>query len=117
MNTFPDWYWKKGLHDAQILYTEELQLPYDYINRVSECTAFRFYINSRKAIFENKIKSITLYNYKIFSESYDLKNVYWLSDILTKQSSGYVLEILFYSLEDRDEFTFMISFETAEIET
>ena len=28
-----DWYWEKGLHDAEILEVESIELPYDYTSR------------------------------------------------------------------------------------
>ena len=115
-NTFPDWYWKKGLHDARILHAEELLFPCDYKNARPERTAFKLHLNAQNAIFETKIKNITLYDYQILSEFESLDGVYWLSDTLTEENGRYILEIILCSLLYNNEFAFKISFTHADIE-
>ncbi len=115
-NIFPAWYWEKGLHDAEILRTEELVFPCDYKHASPKRTAFKLYLNSKRAIFQNNIKSITLYDYQILSEFESLDGVYWLSDILTEESGRYILEITLLSLFYKNEFVFKISFAHAEAE-
>ena len=115
-NVFPDWYWEKGLHDAKILRTESLVFHRDYKNVCPERTAFKLYLNTQKAIFENKIKSITLYDYQILSEFESFDDVYWLSDTLTEANGRYILEIILCSLLYNNEFAFKISFTHADIE-
>ena len=115
-NTFPDWYWKKGLHDARILHAEELLFPCDYKNARPERTAFKLHLNAQNAIFETKIKNITLYDYQILSEFESLDGVYWLSDTLTEENGRYILEIILCSLLYKNEFSFKISFTYADVE-
>ena len=115
-NTFPDWYWEKGLHDAKILYAEALVFSRDYKNARPKRTAFKLHLNAQNAIFETKIKNITLYDYQILSEFESLDDAYWLSDTLTEANGRYILEIILCSLLYNNEFAFKISFTHADIE-
>lgn len=62
---FPDWYWKYGLHDAIILSICELELAPDWKEELPKRNCLVIQLDSKNALFETNIKSISLYNYRI----------------------------------------------------
>ncbi len=122
---FPEWYWTKGLHDAAIFDAEVFEFPFDYNKYIGEKNKynrnlFTLKIDAKGALFDNRVKEIRLFNYKILSDDIELrgrKKVWWFSDRLTKENGHYILEI---DLQDFDsfpqEFTFKIKFERGEVD-
>ena len=121
----PEWYWRSGLHDAAIIGVESFEFPFDYNKFVGEKSKYNrnlfiLKIDAKGALFDNAVKEIRLFNYKIISDSINLegrKKVWWLSDRLTEENGDYFLEI---DLQDFDsfpqEFTFKIKFTRAEVD-
>ena len=121
----PDWYWEAGLHDACVVGVESYKFPFDYNKFVGEKSKYNrnlfvLKINAKSALFDNTVKEIRLFNYKIISDSINFdgrKKVWWLSDRLTVENGDYFLEI---DLQDFDsfpqEFTFRIKFARAEVD-
>ena len=77
-------------------------------------------INANGALYDNEVKEIRLFNYRILTEDISLEGrdkVWWLADRLVDHGKYYTLEI---DLQDFDaypeEFTFKIKFERAEVE-
>ena len=121
----PNWYWVTGLHDACITNVEELEFPFDYNKFVRQKNKydrnlFSMKIDAKNALFDQKVKEIRLFNYKILSEDISLqesKKAWWLADRLTYENGHYILEI---DLQDFDtcskDFVFKIKFEKAEVD-
>ncbi len=120
----PEWYWVNGLHDACIVGVELFEFPFDYNRFIGEKNKYNrnlltFRLNSDGAIYDNTVREIRLFNYKILSDNIDLEGrekIWWLADRLIDHGEYYILEI---DLQDFDsypeEFTFKIKFERAEI--
>ena len=121
----PDWYWKKGLHDAAILSVCELELVPDWKERYPKRNCLEILLNGKHALFETNIKKISLYNYRIVDMKLNatepitleaFRDVYWLGDSIEQLKDGkYLLEI-----ECTDSHSNLmhltVKFEIAEIE-
>ena len=124
-DNLPEWYWISGLHDACIIGTESFEFPFDYNKFVGEKNKYNrnlitLRINAKGALYDNEVKEIRLFNYRILTEDISLEGrdkVWWLSDRLVDHGNYYTLEI---DLQDFDaypeEFTFKIKFERAEVD-
>ena len=119
----PDWYWVNGLHDACIVDVEYFEFPFDYNkfdgNKNSyDRNLMLLKINASGALYEQEIKEIKLFNFKITTniELQGRKKVWWLADRLSEKDGYYYLEI---DLQDFDSFPedFMlgIKFDRAEV--
>ena len=121
----PEWYQISGLHDACIIGTESFEFPFDYnkfIGEKNKCNRnlLTLKINAKGALYDNEVKEIRLFNYRILTEGISLEGrekVWWLADRLFDHGNYYTLEI---DLQDFDsypeEFTLKIKFERAEVD-
>ena len=121
----PQWYWVSGLHDACIIGIESFEFPFDYNKFIGEKNKYNrnlitLRINAKGALYDNEVKEIRLFNYRILTEDISLESrdkVWWLADRLVDHGNYYTLEI---DLQDFDsvpeEFTFKIKFERAEVD-
>ena len=99
----PDWYWKRGLHDAKILSVCEMELVPDWKEKHPKRNCLSFLLDSENAIFDTSMKKISLYNYRIADMKMnaaepitldEFRNVYWLGDSITRLEDGkFLLEI------------------------
>ncbi len=121
----PEWYWTSGLHDACIIGTESFEFPFDYNKFVGEKNKFNrnlmtLKINSKGAMYDNTVKEIRLFNYKILTDGISLDGrdkVWWLADRLADHGNYYTLEIDLQDFDsDPEELTFKIKFERAEVD-
>lgn len=124
-NDPPEWYWINGLHDACIIMTEEFEFPFDYDRYIGEKSNYNrnlltLKLNAKGALYDQKVKEIRFFNYKILSDQVTLKGrkqVWWLADRLTKENGKYILEIELQDFSSfPQEFTFKIKFERAEVD-
>ena len=120
----PDWYWVNGLHDACIVDVEYFEFPFDYNKFVGNKNSYDrnlmlLKINASGALYEQDIKEIKLFNFKIITNNIELqgrKKVWWLADRLTKKDGHYYLEIDFQDFDSfPEDFTFEIKFDRAEV--
>lgn len=123
-DNLPEWYWVNGLHDACIVNVEYFEFPFDYNKFVGNKNSYYknlmvFKINASGALYDQTVKEIKLFNYKILTENIELqgrKKVWWLADRLTEKEGHYYLEI---DLQDIDsfpqDFTFEIKFDRVEV--
>ena len=121
----PEWYWEKGLHDAAIVGVECFEFPFDYNKFVGEKSKYNrnviiLKIDAKNALFDNAVKEIRLFNYKILSDTINLqgrKKIWWLADRLTEENGHYFLEMNFQDFDSfPEDFTFKIKFERAEVD-
>ena len=116
---FPDWYWKYGLHDAVILSVSELQLVPDYKEKKPKINCLEIQLDCHNAMFEQNIKTIRLYNYKIKTPDIDINNIdkpWWISDTIKElENKHYLLEIKIESARGNRK-DFIVEFEIPEIE-
>lgn len=99
----PDWYWKRGLHDAKILSVCELKLVPDWKEKHPKRNCLEILLDGKNALFETNIKKISLYNYRITDMNMNgvkpitleaFRNVYWLGDSNDRLDDGkFLLEI------------------------
>lgn len=113
----PDWYWKRGLHDAEITGVEERELDYDYTqpNPVRSCMTIR--LDAKNAMFDIGVTAIHLYNYKVVRDESGtggygdgLEGCYWMQDRLRFENGKYCLEITALGEED---FLYVVRFDFA----
>ena len=102
-NTVPTWYWKRGLHDAEIVDVGE---KYDRENVNMLIT-----IDSQFAMFESTIESIELVNYDCDCDLNFMKDCIWIDDELTMNDKGYRLKITLQ--KGREFFDVIVTFERA----
>ena len=121
----PQWYWIGGLHDACIIGVELFEFPFDYHKFVGEKNKYNrnlitLRINAKGALYDNEVKEIRLFNYRILTEDISLvdrEKVWWLADRLVDHGSYYTLEIDLQDFDsDPEEFTLKIKFERAEVD-
>lgn len=114
----PAWYWKAGLHDAEVIRAELLELDYDYRQRNPLRNALVLHLDASGALFDKAVTAIELRNYKIlldessvggYSDS-GIAGCYWMQDILKWEQGNYILEI---TLLGEDDFRFTVQFEDA----
>ena len=71
------------------------------------------------ALYDNTVKEIRFYNYKILTDRISLEGrekVWWLADRLVDHDSYYTLEIDMQDFDsDPEDFAFKIKFERAEV--
>ena len=118
----PEWYWISGLHDACIVGVETFEFPFDYNKFVGEKNKynrnlFAIKINAKGALYDNTVKEIRFFNYKVLTDQITLigrEKIWWMADKLVDHGDYYTLEIElqdFYS--DPEDFTYKIKFERA----
>lgn len=116
---FPDWYWKYGLHDAAILSISELQLAPNYKEKTPKYNCLEIELDCKNALYEQNIKTIRLYNYKIKTPGIDINSIdkpWWISDTIKElENKRYLLEIEIESARG-DRKNFIVEFGIPEIE-
>lgn len=124
-DTPPTWYWVDGLHDACIHNIEAFEFPFDYNRFTGEKRAYNrncltLRMNSEGALYDNTVKEIQFFNYKLLSDPLLLENrktMWWLCDRLTKCDDHYILEIDLQNFDrNPQDFTLRIQFERAEVD-
>ena len=112
----PHWYWRKGLHDAEITHVDIKENPMDFRQR----TSLILHLDSSQAMFDTNVTAIELRNFKIlldessfggYSDS-GICGCYWMQDVLTWDKGKYILNI---ALLGEDDFHFVIRFEDAQV--
>lgn len=94
--SFPDWYWKHGVHDSEIKKITKSELPTDFQEDFPLYNCIEFDLDSTGALHERDICKIILYNYKIKTDQTFSTNekIFWLDDTLTQLPNGrYMLGI------------------------
>ncbi len=110
----PGWYWKKGLHDAEVTHMEVTENPRDYRHRNS----LTLHLNASQAMFDTGITAIEFRNFKILLDESPaggypdsgIAGCYWMQDVLTWEKGKYILDIL---LLGEDDFHYRIRFADA----
>lgn len=72
------WYLISGLHDACIIDTESFEFPFNYNKFVGEKNIYNrnlmtLRINANGALYDNEVKEIRLFNYRILTENISLE--------------------------------------------
>ena len=121
----PEWYWVSGLHDACIVGVESFEFPFDYNKFVGEKNKynrnlFAIKINAKGALYDNTVKEIRFFNYKVLTDQITLigrKKIWWMADKLVDHGDYYTLEIELQDFDsDPEDFTYKIKFERAEVD-
>ena len=121
----PEWYWVSGLHDACIVGVESFEFPFDYNKFVGEKNKynrnlFAVKINAKGALYDNTVKEIRFFNYKVLTDQITLigrNKIWWMADKLVDHGDYYTLEIELQDFDfDPEDFTYKIKFERAEVD-
>lgn len=91
------YYFGKGLHDAEVLQINEIQLSYDYHEKNPRRNYLEIKLNSSQALFDSNVKAVRLYNYKIIEGDLSLIGTWWLDDQIVSQGSFWVIKMQFRS--------------------
>jgi hypothetical protein len=119
LEKLPAWYWKRGLHDAQILETSELGEGVDKKRgkRYRNCLVFS--MDSSGAIYERDIKKIIFYNYEVKmadASVSELSKTWWMTDTIEQLLSGNYLLNFEVDPENGDRWRYSIEFEFIDVE-
>ena len=121
----PEWYWVSGLHDACIVGVETFEFPFDYNKFVGEKNKynrnlFAIKINAKGALYDNTVKEIRFFNYKVLTDQITLigrNKIWWMADKLVDHGDYYTLEIDLQDFDsDPEDFTYKLKFERAEVD-
>ena len=116
----PAWYWKRGIHDAEILDVWERETGFDKTRgkRYRNCLVFS--LDSSGAIYETDIKKIIFYNYEVKVSnapiSQLLPKTWWMGDTIEQLSNGNYLLNFEVSLENDNRLNFSMEFEYVQVE-
>ena len=108
----PEWYWKKGLHDAHVVGISSQVFRYDSILRASNYVEIK--LDASQAMFDTTIKTIKLYNCKVLTPEFDIEGMWWVRDKLYTSGEKYVLEIELRSL--KIQCNYVLRFDYCEVE-
>ena len=111
-NSLPEWYWKHGLHDANIISATKKESGW---NPTDNCLILK--IDCDGALFEADITEIRFYNYKIKTSDFDislLNGGWWLSDEIVTKGDHYLLDLKFDTVKCKTKHL-EISFRRAEV--
>ncbi len=125
----PEWYWKKGLHDAFVVGVEAYEFPFDYNQSAGQKSRYdrnvlTLKLDAKGAMFDFCVQEIRFFNYKILPESFDLTSIdltgkrkmWWLADKLTEENGHYVLDILLDATSYPESFHLKLRFDRAEVD-
>ena len=112
----PHWYWRKGLHDAEITHVDITEPPKDFRQR----PGLILHLESSQAMFDSEVTASELHNFKILLDESPtggypdsgISGCYWMQDVLTWDNGKYLLNI---ALLGEDDFHFVIRFEEAQV--
>ncbi len=119
-SSLPDRYWSRGLHDAEICEIRELAFEVDWKSATRRRNSMIWILNSRPAMFETNVRSISFHNYKVLSDGGDLDRIrmqrtWWVRDTLTVSDGKYLLTVTLRCAFG-DPFDVRIRFEEADVE-
>ena len=119
LKKLPAWYWKRGLHDAQILEALELGNGIDKKRGKHYRNCLVFPMNSSGAMFQFDIEKIIFYNYEVKmadASVSELSKTWWMTDTIEQLPSGNFLLNLEVDPENGDRWCFSIEFEFIDVE-
>lgn len=108
-----NWYWKNGLHDAVIKEVNFIELLYDYTQKDPIRNYFEIILDAKNALYDFKVKSIRLYNYKLLNSFGRIDGFWWVSDTVSEINGKILLTINVSSAKESKEIK--VIFEKAEV--
>ena len=119
LKKLPEWYWKRGLHDAHIL--DALELGNGVDKKRGKCyrNCLVLSLDSSGAIYEVDIEKIIFYNYKVRMSDVSvskLSKTWWMCDAIEQLSDGNYLLDFEVDPENGDRWCFTIEFEYIDVE-
>lgn len=109
---FPEWYWKKGIHDAVVTGVFKRKFEYNSTIRASNCVEIR--LDASQAMFDTSVKIIRFYNCKVLTPGFDIAGMWWVKDRLTSEGDKYLLEIDLDS--PKTQCRLLLRFDNCEVE-
>lgn len=107
----PEWYWEKGLHDAQIIHKIFHTVGYSREAKGMNCVEIQ--LDACQAMFDTSVKAIKLYNCKELTPEINIENLWWVGDKLSLSNEKYVLEIDLRS--PKKQCRYVVRFENCEV--
>lgn len=113
MDDKPDWYWKRGLHDADIKCVAYQQFDCDYTQKNPIRNSITISLDSRNALFDTTIDSIVFYNAKMITNDIDYAGTWWVNDELSFSNNKFHIKIFIESKIKKS--CIQIQFDRAEV--
>ena len=118
-DSLPDWYWKHGLHDAEIIDIKEYNRP-DKLLRASDYNYLQIRLNCSNALYENDITALHFYNYRVISGNYNslMKEAvgsWWFSDEPTVLDDGTIKIMLVLKDKNNNDLKYIIQCDRVKI--
>lgn len=108
----PEWYWKKGLHDAHIL--NKILLPTDELPTTGYiANGLELRLDSSMALFDTKVCAIRFYNYKELTSEVLLEDSWWTEDLISREGNKFLLQLRVLQKKKWD--TYRLRFESCEV--
>ncbi len=108
----PDWYWKKGLHDAHILgavvFTPNQVAASNHI-----ANGLELLLDSSIAMFDTDICTIRFYNYKEITPEISLTDSWWKEDSVLKNGNKFILQLKL--MKQNRQYVYQLRFEKCEV--
>mgnify|MGYP000860044494 FL=1 len=111
-DVFPEWYWKKGLHDAHIIEITTQEFNYDPVMHASNYLEMS--IDASLALFDTTVKAIKFFNCKVMTPELQIKDMWWVRDKLYSLGEKYMLEIDLMS--SKSQYRFILRFDYCKVE-
>ena len=109
-----DWYWAKGLYDAEIVDIKKEEYVYDYRQKDPIRNMLEIVLDTRQAMNDSSIKSIRFYNYKIIAGGEDILHAWWYKDEITEFSGRKILKLKLRHSKNKFSET-VIAFNTVDV--
>ncbi|MBR5187764.1 MAG: hypothetical protein IKW18_04755 [Clostridia bacterium] len=119
LKKLPAWYWKSGLHDAQILDAIELGNGTDKKSGKYYRNCLVLSLDSSGALYDFNVKKIIFYNYEVRMADVSvskLSKTWWMTDKIERLSNGNYLLNFEVDPENHERWHFSIEFEYADVE-
>ena len=119
LKKLPVWYWKRGIHDAEILDVWELENGVDKKRGKYYRNCLVLSLDSSGALYDFNVKKIIFYNYEVRMADVSvskLSKTWWMGDTIEQLSDGNYLLNFEVSLENNDRLNFSMEFEYVHVE-
>ena len=103
-----NWYWNKGLFDAEIIKITQDYFQYDYTEKNPVRSCLTIELDAKAALYDTSVKQIKLYNSKVVSGNISVSG-WWKEDAIETANGKHTLTLVI-ATKGEDE-TLKISFE------
>lgn len=114
----PDWFWSRGLHDAEVLSIEEKETLPDYSKPLPVYNYLSIKLDAEHAMFEHDITEIRFFNYKLKGFEAKLPTefpMFWMCEDLEQISENrFEIKIELTTVREKHKFIHL-TFQSAQV--